>query len=202
MMRNLLMILMIAVVIAGCQSEPTGVTEADNIESEAVGNEVSGLAVVNGEPIYQEEVDQLKQQMQENESVILEQLIAQKLLLQEAEKQGIQVRDQKAEEQISTLLQEQGMTVQGFKSQVGARYETILEQQKDQIMLKKLAAQSANLSVSDQELQMVFEQNSFENMTYSQVEPQLREMIKQQKEQQVLGQLAQQLRSDAEIEYN
>jgi parvulin-like peptidyl-prolyl isomerase len=67
-------------------------------------------ALVNGQPVYQEEVDEIydrlppEYQVQVDKTVILEQLIEQELLIQAAEKEGISVSRQELDDTIAQVM--------------------------------------------------------------------------------------------------
>jgi len=138
-------------------------------------------ATVNGDPIYMEEVDrqldQLKQQHQQLQGQegeqyaksfqkqILDDLIDQKLVLQEAEKQNVKVSDKEiddwlkqvkkmfpSEQQFQSKLKELKMTLDELK-----------KNRKDQIMMQKLIEKiTKGIKVSDKEVEDYYKKHTVE----------------------------------------
>ncbi len=138
-------------------------------------------ATVNGDPIYMEEVDrqldQLKQQHQQLQGQegeqylksfqkqILDDLIDQKLVLQEAEKQKVKVTDKEindwlkqvrkmfpSEQQFQSKLKELKMTLDDLK-----------KNRRDQIMMQKMIEKTTKgIKVSDKEVEEYYKKHTVE----------------------------------------
>jgi parvulin-like peptidyl-prolyl isomerase len=105
------------------------------------------LAVVNGQKIYQSDVDetkkvlQLRSQVPVTDDIALNQTINTFVLIQEAKKAGIIVTQTDAEAEISKLLEQSGMTLEEFKSQTalsGTTYEEAMKQFIEQMTIDRL----------------------------------------------------------------
>lgn len=206
----MLLMMVLVLLVAGCQGDgqqttPTG--ESVNDEGFDTSQEESVVAEVNDEKIYQSEVDQIKQMAQQqgqqaDDSMIVEQLVQQELLLQEAEDSGLSVTTEETEDYLKENLQGD-MTLEDVKAQVGDQYNQLIEQQKEQVLIQKLLDEvDGDTSVSQEELEEFYESNKemMGNTTLEESESQLRSMLEQQKQQQIITELVEKLEQDADIE--
>lgn len=128
------------------------------------------VATVNGEPIYaadiQDQISRLPAEMQAlyTEDVILDELIKEKLILQEAERMGITVTDEDVDarmeeiansfyitvDQLDDLLAAQNLTMEDFREFV--REEVLLNKFIDEAVLSKV-------SVTDTEVETYYNDN-------------------------------------------
>ncbi len=175
---------------------------------EIVGEQGTGVAAtVNGEEIQQAEIDDFVQQMQMqgqqvDESMVLNQLIAMELLFQEADKRGIEVSEQEAEEELEEMLEVEGMTLQEIKDQLGPGYESFLDEQRENMKIHELAREEGDISVTDEEIEEHYEENKefMGDASLEEIEPQIEMMVEQQKMDTILNELVADLEAEADIE--
>lgn len=206
---------MLLIFAVGCQggeettnSGPTG--EAVSPEEDPVEQEQddSVAAEVNGEEILMSDVEQIQQMAQQqgqqvDEATVAEQLVDQKLLIEEAKDRGLEVSTEEAEDFVEESVSAQGMTLEDVKSQVGDEFSTLLEEQKEQLLIQKLLDdEGGNLTVTDEEIEEFYEENKqmLGNSSLEEVKPELEPMIEQQKQQEIITSLSEELKEDAEIE--
>jgi parvulin-like peptidyl-prolyl isomerase len=131
-------------VFAGCTDQNQDNSTLDNSDiSENIA------ATVNGEEITTEEVNLLVQQQQGviSESYALERLIEQKILIQQARKEGYMPTNEEAENQLIIQISEQNQTLDEYKQYIerqGDSYDEKLESYKDQIALQKYLEDAVN----------------------------------------------------------
>ncbi len=174
------------------------------------------VAKVNGQAIYQGDVDKLKTSLQTQsplpleDSAVIEQLVVQNILLQQAEDEDITITTQEAEDEVSKVLSKNGRTLEDFKVQLTAsklNYETVLEDFKKQLQIQKLIEAHVEIrDVTDAEALAYYESNKavlFQGAVppaYETVKEQLKEYIKQQNSQPKLLEYVQSLKQTADIE--
>lgn len=214
-MKKILIMIMLLIFAVGCQggeettnSGPTG--EAVSPEEDPVEQEQddSVAAEVNGEEILMSDVEQIQQMAQQqgqqvDEATVAEQLVDQKLLIEEAKDRGLEVSTEEAEDFVEESVSAQGMTLEDVKSQVGDEFSTLLEEQKEQLLIQKLLDdEGGNLTVTDEEIEEFYEENKqmLGNSSLEEVKPELEPMIEQQKQQEIITSLSEELKEDAEIE--
>lgn len=196
-------------------SEPS-TDDSDLKESEITDNKEEAsdevFATVNDEEITEQEVSEMQdssaqQGAEMSEKNALEQLIDQKLLLQEAKSEGFNVTEEEAKQFIEKELEKQGTSLEEYKSSLeqmpGTTYEEVLDDLKDQILIQNyIDAQTENVEeTTDQEIEEY--RGLLENQTpdeeYSDEE--VKEFVKQQKATQQMQLLIQELKEKANIEY-
>lgn len=138
-------------------------------------------ATVNGEPIYTEEVDkQLEQLGQDHESLegqqgeeyikqvekqILDDLIEQKLVLQEAEKEKIKVSDKEIDDWIKQAKQ-QFASEQEFESklkELNLTVEELKKSRREQLLRQKMIEKiTKDIKVTDKEVEEYYKKNKEE----------------------------------------
>lgn len=105
------------------------------------------LVLVNGEPIYLSELDkqwkslpvQAKQNISRDQ--LLEQLVQERLLLQEADKQNITIADEQVQQYINAQLAQSGATKEQFEQalqQQGTSLEEVAQTYRRQLIIAKL----------------------------------------------------------------
>jgi parvulin-like peptidyl-prolyl isomerase len=173
------------------------------------------VAMVNGEEITASEISAIQQSMvqqgqQVSEKDALEQVINQKLILQEVEAGNYSVSNEEAEFIMEQQLSTQGSSLEDYKQQIsqqGIVYEEQLNSIKDELAIQKyLEAQleGGNFEVSEQEAENFYEmykQQAEINETYEELEPQIIATLQHQKQQEAISSLVQELRADAEVKY-
>ena len=172
----------------------------------------SVVLLVNGEPIYLSEVEQVRQQFtaqtgqQVSDEEIAIQLVFEKVVFQEAERRGISVSREEAEQEIELLLAQQGETLENYRAFVeaqGINYEDFLDMQRDVFVFDRLAETIEVEPVSDAEVVDMFEMNRQflgEDATLEEYEALIRQDLEQQRAQNALIVLGQQLIEEANIE--
>lgn len=172
---------------------------------------VNGDEILRGEVLsFQQMFTQQGQQVSEQE--ILEQLINQKVVYQQAIAQGFDVTDQEAEMEIESQLAQQGVTLDEFKEQLeiqGASYEDQLNSIKRQISIQDYLSYELSeeqIEISDEDVQEYYDQYVLEYgeeaLPLEEIEMQIRMVLQQDKEQEIVEALVQELVSNAIIEYN
>jgi len=180
--------------------------------------EITGdvFATVNGEPILSSQVEQIQQDyamqgMQLTLEDAAEQVIDQEILFQEAEREGHSASIQEAEEIIEFQVMQQGQSIEDVKQQLkmqGLSYESILEDYRRQITLNSYVEDllERNLpEISEEELQAFYEENKAmlgdEIPSFEEVKDQLKMLLQQEQQQQIINAVIQELRDNADIEY-
>ncbi len=180
------------------------------------GNPV--IAEVNGQEIHLQELQEAQAIIQAQSgqmvdgSALLDQLITKELLLQEAESRDISVTPQEAETTLEQQITQNGLTVDQFKQRLqtqGTTYQETLVLYQEQITIDELLADevsSSDLSVSDSEAESFFDENldaikgQFgEDTVYEDISDLIKNTVLQQKQQGLVTDLVDQLKSDAEV---
>ena len=214
-MKKVLLLMILALFVVGCgPDEPEAPTTGEAVGEPGLEPETddSVVAVVNGEEIYQSEVDEIQQMQQQQgmpveEGMIIEQLVEMELLLQEAKNRGLSVSDDEVKEELEQLLQMQGMSVEEAEQMLGPQFETLIEEQKQQMLIHKLIDDEFEgpTDVTDEEKQEVFDQLEAmgqipEDETYEEVEEQIGMMLEQEQEQQAIMGLLRELEEKADVD--
>ncbi len=216
-LKNMIaIVLMLSVILmTGCStSELEDDTEIEDMPLEQITGDVA--AVVNGEDITSEEVSEfqqtvLQQGQQISEEEVLEELINQKVLEQKVQQENIVVTSEEAESAIEQQLAMQGMTLDDYKQQLesmGLSYESELENIKDQIATQtylNTQLEGETFNVSEEEAQEFYEMYKLQSPedvpSYEELESQIIATLQQQKQQEAISSLIQELRADANVEY-
>ncbi|NIP61670.1 MAG: hypothetical protein GWN01_10935 [Nitrosopumilaceae archaeon] len=176
------------------------------------------VAEVNGEGIHLNEVKEAQAviQAQSGQQVqgtaLLDQLVTKELLLQEADARDISITTQEAKSSLESQITQNGMTIDQFKQrlqQQGTSYEDTVSLYREQITIDALlkdAVSGTDVSVSESEAQSFFDentdaiQNQFgEDTAYEDVSDAIKNTITQQKQQGLVTEFINELKSDAEI---
>lgn len=190
------------------------VSNASSSQTEATAGEVA--ATVNGEPIMSSRVEQIMQQASmtgQNVSrrQIVDQLINQEILRQQAEKEGYSVSREEVEQLLSAQMARRNMSLDDLKQRVeqqGGSWEEQIESYQEQLAVRNyiddaIAGQVA--PVTEEEIQQRYEiykqQTEQEVPPLEQVKQQINATLQQQKAQQAQSALIQQLKSGYNIEY-
>lgn len=227
--------LVLAIGIAGCGSSEDNAEEDKNKDAnngekqeentDKKDNETEGdqkvAAVVNGEEIPMsrviEQVDAQKQRAKQSgqelkekdishmKSQILTQIINTELLVQQAEKEEIQVKDEKVQEQYNSysekyseeefkkLLKENNLTEDKLKEQITTQLK----------IDKYIQANTEEVTVSDEEVKAKYDElkkQSDKLPEFEKVKPQLEQRLQQTKKREQIDKLIDKLREDSEIE--
>lgn len=178
------------------------------------------LVSVNGEEIMKSEVLMVKSFVENNpemqgqmisEEQILDEMIKEELLLQEAEKKGYFPTFEQAEEEIETMISHQGMTIKDFKEMIEA--EGILYEEEIYNYKRSIAVQDyienyfsdKSLEVTEEEVEKLYEEYKLfspeEMPPLEEIEEYLVFEIEQNKYLQELETLTESLKEKAEIVY-
>ncbi len=158
-------------------------------------------ATVNGEQITRLEV--LKTLEEQGGESVLENLIVQKLIKQEAARRNVNVTDEQIQaeiQQIEAQYATQGLTLQDILSYQNMTRENLEQFIEQQMMLEGLVGSS--FIVTDEELNQYIEQNeaSFPEVT-DEVREHVRGQLSSQKQQAEFEKYLQQKRQEARVEY-
>ena len=182
------------------------------------------VAIVNGQTISTSEFDKQlqyakastqQQQMEWNEEemekVIIDLMVGQTLLLQEAEKAGIQASAAEIQENLD-MMKSQFQTEEEFNQALGSQNFT-LEQLEEEIFKEisinsyiKQTINAEDVAVTDEEISTYYEQYkaSIEEedaiQGLDELKPQIEQMLGQQKVQQAKSRVIEGLKVDSEIE--
>jgi len=196
-------------IFAGCTEQ-----SQDNESNSNTSGTV--VATVNGEKITSEEVTSMQQAYEQqgqqiSEEDALEQLINQEILSQKAQQEGFNLTDEEAEAEIEALLGQQGMTLKEYKDQLeqqGMSYEEQLQNFKEQLVIQNYqdeALEGEDFNVTDEEAEDYYElykQQDPENTpAYEDIKDQIIDYLQQQKRQEAINSLVQELKEDANIDY-
>jgi hypothetical protein len=202
-------IVILAVLVVGSFMLFSGGDNNSNISGNVV-------ATVNGAEITSSDVNAVQQSLiqqgqQISEEEALEQAINQELVSQEVAKGDYAVSNEEAESAIEQQLTTQGATLNDYKQQVesqGISYEELLESTKEQLAVQnylEVQLQGENFEVSEQESQDFYEmyksQSPEEIPPFEELEQQIISTLQQQKQQESISSLIQELRVNAEINY-
>lgn len=159
-------------------------------------------ATVNGEPITRLEL--IRDLEKRSGRQALESMVTQKLILQEAAKKKVDVSQKEANDEISKIEKEvsgQGQNLDLLLSQQNLNRAGLAEQIKLQLLLKKMVGK---ISVSEKEIADFIEQNKDAigaNAASEDVKKQAQQQLEQQKLNDKIQALIQDLQKKAKIEY-
>lgn len=158
-----------------------------------------------------QEVDQAQLKEQ-----IAESLVAQELLVQETEKQKIEVTDEQTDASLKELAEQNGLASSeeflAALEEQGLSEEEVRKQVQTQVKVDQLVAQEAGeIKPTEEELKKVYEQaqaqqkeagSDEELPAFEEVKPQLEEQVKMQKESEAVQGLIAKLRESADVTIN
>ena len=141
--------------------------------------------------------------------MIIDDLINQKLLVQEAENQGVTLNDSEFNTLFEQSLAKSNLTMDQLKDQLKKMqidYDAFMANMKVAMLLQKYVKEfilpEMNVTVADE--QSFYQQNKmfFGNKTFEDVEPQIKQLLENEKAKAYLNILMKQLRSKAKIIVN
>lgn len=160
------------------------------------------VATVNGEPISRLSV--IRELEKRQGAQALDTIITEKLILQEAKKQNLNVTQAEIDEEIAKIeasLSEQGQNLDQLLQSQGISKEELNKQ----IQLQKLISLMVNIAeITDEEVDEYLEENEStipEDVSEEEIREQARESLKQQKLSQDVQVYLEELRSQANINY-
>ena len=160
-------------------------------------------ALVNGQPISRWQI--LKKSEEAQGAQILDSLVTDQLIKQEAQKQGIKINEDEVDQQIEEIkasIQEQGQDFDTLLSMQGMTLEDL----KGRIRIQKMVEQllGSEVEVADEEVDQYLEDNK-EFLPEDMPEEEMKEQARQQLEQQKLSEKYQswldELKEKAKINY-
>lgn len=199
----------------GETDEQPGETEIESSVRSSQDTEEDVVAKVNGEELTTKEVKQIQdsfsqQGQQIPEEDALDQAVSQKVLSQEAEEK-YSVTDEEANTLVESQLAQQDVSLDEYKGQMeaqGVSYEEELENIKGQIAIQNYLEnelEEETLDVSDEESKEFYEtykeQSPEDTPSYEEIEPQIVATLQQQKQQEAIGSLVEELKAEANIKY-
>jgi len=205
-----------SLLIVGCGSqnnERDTLSTDDNAMMEEVNMDAdTAVATVNGEVITMAEVSSIQQLFAQQWQQIsaedtLEQLINQKLL----EQQVTPLSTQETENIVIEQLSVQNMTLDDYKEQIamqGASYEEELENARQWFAIQAHLESKlgTDFAVSDEEVRAFYDayvQSSPEALPpFEEVEADIIAVVQQQKQQEAVQNYLEELRANADIQYN
>lgn len=156
-------------------------------------------ATVNGAPITN--LDLIIKLNQQFRAQVLNQMINEKIILDEARKSNIAVADSEIDQKIKDLEEQVGgaQVFESFLSQQGQTRNSVKQQLRIQLMIEKLYQNEATVSASEVD---EFIQTSSESLQATDSVAQRKEaedILRQQKINQVFSQKFQQLKQNADV---
>lgn len=185
---------------------------ADN--NEIPDNNVA--ATVNGEKIMQEDVAELQelyaaQGMPISEEEALEQLIMQEVVYQAAELGDYIPTSEEAKQELEAQLAMMGMTMEDFQEQleaVGLSYEEYLEDFRAQLAIEDYLYDAVEVpGVTEEEARKFYEDwkqmlpEEQEPPPFEEIESEIIMHLEQEKQQEVMFDLIDELMAEADVEY-
>ncbi len=158
------------------------------------------VAKVNGQEIHRAEYD--KAVAQQAGSQVLDNLVTERLIETEAKKRGITVDDQRTAQLLSDTKKQFGSDAefQAALKQSGLTEQDLTKRLQLRDMLDQMVTDK--IQVTDDEITNEYNQNKdqYQGKTLDQVHDQIKENLKQQKEQTAISDLLDQLKAAAKIE--
>jgi hypothetical protein len=185
----------------------------------------STLAVVNGEKITQSEYDMLAQQFSmvaggslddAQRGALLEQLVNQKLWLQDAVSNGLSVSESEVETELANIQQEfttqqPDISFDETLDQYGMNMDQLRESLQEDLLLQKYVASlqiGSDIAVPEEDVRAYYDQlaagqgEDVEVPAYEEVQEQIASSLAEQQVGVILQQKAQELRAEANIKIN
>ncbi|GAA0499635.1 hypothetical protein GCM10008986_28560 [Salinibacillus aidingensis] len=224
-MKKLLLSLAVILVLtlAACSGDENGdkKEESQNSNDQEVTKQVDDdktVAKVNGEELKGEEFNLIYQQFssrlqgqdvseEQLEKRALDQFVGQELVLQAAEKNGLEATEKEINEMLNQQYKSQYDSDEAFQKDLeknNLTEEDIKSNIADQLAFSKYVEENTEVSEpTEEEIQKAFEQikkSSEEDVKLKDVKQMIVSTIKQQKQQEEVQKLFDQLREDNEVE--
>src|SRR5690625_517013 len=223
----------LAVILAACGSDETDETEEKEQPDEDVAEqanaevEVSDEEKVNDDDVVVNINDsdvkgtdynifylQTKMQMQQFGQDIedldsikeqtLDRLITQELLMQEAEKEGIEISDEEVNSELDEIKEQVGENFDDQVKEIGMNEESFKDQLSNELLISKYADEKIKTEeVSDYEAKEMYEnleQQNEEIADFDEIKDELKQSIEEQKKQEELQAKVEELKESADIE--
>lgn len=157
-------------------------------------------AVVNGSPISNFEV--LSQEDSQFRKQVLDQLINERLILNEAKKKGININEKDIDNKIAEIEKQYGdpTAFDSVLAQEGLTKKSIRNQIKISLALEKMYG--PEITVTSDEIAKFIEQNKdqMQSSTSAELEKEATDILKSQKQNQVFSQKFQEIKKSANIQ--
>ncbi|MFC3040176.1 SurA N-terminal domain-containing protein [Virgibacillus xinjiangensis] len=188
--------------------EVTEKEKVDETESVAKVND----AEVTGEkynPIYMQvktTMQQSGQDISDHEKIkelTLDLLVDQELILQDAERAGIEVTEEEVDQQYKQIEEQSGDQLPTMLEQFQLTEEQFKDQLNNDLITSKYMESELNVEVTDQEVQEMYDQlteQSEEVGELKELEEPIRQQLRTQKEQEQLKAKVEELKEDADVE--
>ena len=161
------------------------------------------VATVNGHQISR--ISLIHELEKKDGKTVLDSLITEQLISQEAEKRKITLLDAEINKEISTIeksVAKQGQNLDLLLTQQGMTRSDLLKQVKIQLLLKKMVGQ--NIIVTDKEINDYIDKNKASlpsGTDPATLKPQIKTQLEQQKANEKIQKLISDLQSKAKIQY-
>lgn len=185
---------------------------AGSLEDDTVVAEVNGEEIMLGEVRNIQGVIQAQSGQRMDSATLLDQLVTKSLLLQEAEEREISVTRTEAEDALEQRISQNNLTVEQFQQRLesqGTTYDETLGFYQEQLIIDELLQteiESTDIEVSEDEAQSFFEANKDAiagqmggDVAYEDISEQIKNTIRQQKQQGMITEFVSDLRSEAQI---
>ncbi|GAB3045976.1 SurA N-terminal domain-containing protein [Virgibacillus ainsalahensis] len=192
--------------------EPVEVTDEEKIEEDASVVNVNGKEVKGDKynPIYMQVKTTMQQSGQDisNLDQIKEQtvnlLIEQELILQDAEKVGIEVSEEEVQTELDSIKEQSGEQLTTVLDQLQITEDQFKSQLNDDLITTEYMEQELEVEVTDKEVEEFYnqlkEQSGEEVGEMEELEEQIRQQIKMNKTQEKLMTKVEELQEQAEVE--
>lgn len=190
-------------------------TQTGEVVSEEKEDKV--LATVNGIEVKESDVQKAKEYIEAasgkvaDKSAALERAISEKLLLEEAEKQGYSMTTEETELEITRILATKNQTLKDLRKKVEARngnYDSEIESYRQQFLIEKFLENTIpSEQITDEEALVYYNENKDTMFTggvvvpYEQISEPLKKSIVKKKGTDFLNNYLRQLHENAEIVY-
>ena len=157
------------------------------------------VATVNGEPITS--IELLSQMNKQFRSQTLNQIIQEKIILQEARKNNISASENEANDKIVEIEAQVGnaQNLDSLLQQQGQSRYTLREQIKKQLIIQKLYSEDVSITPEELEQFLVQYKANLTATDSASQKSEAEEILKQQKLSQIISQKLQELQQNAKI---
>lgn len=187
----------------------TGNVASENLDE--IIAEVNGMPVIKKEVLKAQEYAKAASGRVIEDSAALEKIISDKLILEDAEKEGFSLTIEETEQKISEILSTQDMSLEDFKARVEARednYEEEIENYRQQFIIESFIKQKAEeIEITDEQTLAYYNENKDQMFTgevalsFEEVSMQLREAMSKELSQETLASYIWKLRENANVIY-
>jgi len=160
------------------------------------------VALVNNKPITR--LSLIRRLEKESGQAVLENLVINELILQEARKKGVSISPEDIQEEINNIteiVEAQGTTLEAALSMQGQTIDDLTEN----IKIQKIAEEilKDEIQVSDEEVSEYFEENKefYEDKEFVDMEEEIKEQLSQEKLQVKFSELLENLKNESDIRY-